>query len=234
MKYLRCRSIRGSALGFVAVAAMVLALSGVCEAQVTGPPDPPCDVAEPVVLYNPDCLFEPQDANPPWCDNECGPFVPSPPNDFGTIIGNKGDRFLRIGDDSSELRAYYCRTDVFDPACDGTQQAVFEIAGTGIFADTPPPHLIDVYLGVGLRDGNPANPLLTGKDITIFIATTGVGFHQNLGNGQNWIPGGAYTPAEWDEKAYHIYRVEKHVISDSRTEVRLFVDGDETPAVILN
>lgn len=92
-------------------AAGVLALGRVSHAQFA-PPDPPCDEAEPVVLYNADCDLEPQDANPPRCDNECGPTVPEPPDDFGTIIGDPGNLFLRIGDDSKLLRAYYCRTDV--------------------------------------------------------------------------------------------------------------------------
>lgn len=131
------------------------------------------------------------------------------------------------------MRAYYCRTDVFDPDCEGTQLAVFEVGGIGIFADTDV-HQIDILLRVGLRDGNPVSPILTGKDFTIALAKTGVGFTQNLGNGQDWIPGGAYTPSQWTWNQYHIFRVEKHVISDTETEVRLFVDGAETPQVTLD
>ncbi|MCH8343738.1 MAG: hypothetical protein IH983_07100 [Planctomycetes bacterium] len=212
-------------------AATVLALSGVCEALPTsGPPDPPCDEAEPPVLYNPDCLFEPQDANPPWCDTECGPTV----GDFGTIIGVRGDLFLEIDDDSTQLRGYYCRTGLFDPDCNGTQEAVFEIAGRGIIADTDV-HQIDIYLRVGLRDGNPVNPLLNGKDITIAIATTGVGFAHSTQNGQDWIPGGVkFTDDIFQTNQYHVYRVEKHVISDTETELRLFVDESATPDVTLD
>ena len=230
MKYLRCRSIRGSAAGFSAVAATIFALSGVCDAQPGGPPDAPCDEPEPVVLYNADCDLEPQDASPPWCTTECATLV----SDFGTIIGDPGDLVLRIGDDSKDFRAYYCRQDVFDPDCDGTQEAVFEIAGTGIFADTDV-HQLDIYIWAALREGNPANPLLIGKDIKIVIATTGVGFTHNPGGGQTWIPGGVkFTDQDFQTNQYHIYRVEKHVISDTERELRLFVDESATPDVTLD
>ncbi len=180
------------------------------------------------MLYNADCNLEPQVANPPWCTTECATLV----SDFGTIIGDPGDLVLRIGDDSPDFRAYYCRNDVFDPDCQGTQEAVFEIAGKGIFADTDV-HQLDIFLWAALREGNPADPLLVGKDIKIAIATTGVGFTHNPGGGQTWIPDGAYTPDPWSWDEYHIFRVEKHVISDTETEVRLFVDNAAIPQVTL-
>lgn len=110
---------------------------------------------------------------------------------------------------------------------------MFEIAGRGIFADTDV-HPIDILLRVGLRDGNPVSPILTAKDFTIALAKTGVGFTEDTGNGQDWIPGGAYTPDPWSWDEYHIFRVEKHVISDTETQVRLFVDNPETPQVTLD
>ncbi|MCH8824600.1 MAG: hypothetical protein IH984_13950 [Planctomycetes bacterium] len=176
-----------------------------------------------------DCDDLPADATPPWSTTACGVNVGL----FELIIGDPGDRFLRIGDDSRELRAYYCRQDIFDPDCTGTQLAVYEIAGIGVVADTPV-HQIEIYLFVGFSDGNPSNPQLTGKDMHIAIAETGVGFTEATANGADWIPGGSYTPSGWIPTDYHTFRVEKHVISDDETEVRLFVDNSAMPVVTLD
>lgn len=88
----------------------LLAFGRVSHAQLLGPPDPPCDVAEPVVLYFAGCELEPQheNANPQWCTTECGTNV----QDFGQIIVEGGIHYLRIEDDSAGQngqRSYYCR-----------------------------------------------------------------------------------------------------------------------------
>lgn len=144
-------------IALVIATVCLLASGRVSHAQLIGPSDPPCDVAEPVVLYYAGCELEPQAASPPWCTlADCAPNGA----DYGQIVVEGGVHYLRINDNNlddqgnqADLRAYYCRQEVFDADCNGEQEAVFEFAGYGISADTTPPHHIDFYVVVGLRDG---------------------------------------------------------------------------------
>lgn len=94
---------------------------------------------------------------------------------------------------------------------------MFEFAGRGISATSNPPHHIDIYHAFGLRDGF--------KTITLALATTGVGFTQLDGSGQNWIPGGVlFASGSYSPTVDHTYRVEKHMPEGETAQVLLFVD----------
>ncbi|MEE8156504.1 MAG: hypothetical protein V3T53_16230 [Phycisphaerales bacterium] len=174
-----------------------------------------CDTDQDAIVYDSSDGLEPNfgTSDKIWqtlCDGAQGV-------DFASIV----DGILIIDDDSTGSRASYCRSSIFLPNCDPRQDAVYEFSTKVVSVDTAPNSWVPKLAFIcGMRDHD--------DDFRVGVTLDeGVGFFKTTNDVSNWlvIDGDDQRVAvDWTDE--HLFRIEK-----DDTEVRLFMDNEDTPSV---
>lgn len=105
-----------------------------------------CDDAKPQVIYDPASDDEPQNATPAW------EFICSGINGTDQAIISNG--ILTVSDASDTAKTKYCREDIFDSSCEGSQEAVYEfICKAGTVTENSNAWIPSLVYSCGMADG---------------------------------------------------------------------------------
>lgn len=176
-----------------------------------------CDTDLDAVVYSPCSGDKPNVATPPW-EMDC------PGDQDGVDQADIVGGILVVDDTSTVFKTKYCREGIFDEACLGGQDAVYEFVCKAISvtenADNWTPLLV---YSCGMGDGF--------NDFRVAVTTVGVGFWEIDVNGQSdWLKIDTvqqYLAVNWS-MGPHLFRVEKDDL-----EVRLFMNNSPRPGLTI-